>query len=860
MNQNLAEIGTPAPDQRPLSLGLRLVLAAALVLLVLVIGQPSLDAPWILGDEFAFIVNNPDVTGENLEVSAFRRYLEIFLHTHEDLYQPFTILTYAIQWDLGGNRVFQIRLVDLLIHALNALLIWKVLAALLARVSVAPRVLRQGIAWSLAFIWALHPMLAGAWAADMGRTHLLAATFCLLSLLCHLRHIDGLRAAGSSRTATWLWFGGAYALLLLAMINKPVVGWIVILFVLEWILLGLRRTLLAPRIYLVGITCAAFALLTLTTTRDTFALDEMALPIFGNPISRALLGMWIYLRNFVAPFTWLSPWYPPDINTGWTHPEVIAGAGLLLLGALTALFATRRPTTRGVTLGLIWFAATWLPISGVVGARVLAAQDRYMYLPIMGLLLAIGIGLLAWLGRNAERARLRAFVVMATAAVLMLAATPWDRQICREARSALRRAESAVEHNPNDPRVLEFLAATYDYCRGHPIPDDPEFDPVKYYDLSIRAYQAAAALGDRSPEYFPDTRSRAEFHRRISFNFWKLGRFEESLEQAQRAADFEPDAPLTVTRFAHAYRALERWPETLAAYQKLYEIVPQDSVARPFRLLEYADLLVNRFDAPDRALPLYYEILDLPRLEPDQVRLAFLGAARCEVLAGQGSVGYDLALQVFQAEPNNLEAARIIAQYFLRSHEWEKADRAYRGILSQVPTDYESLRGFQNVCLINGNWTDAAFAWQKACETESDNLIFRSHFVWSATCAGQPAAAEWAGKLLEESPENRFACLSMMLIELRQDHVDVALDWIRRAAAGAELPLARELVRAEATLDKMIERGELTADAQLARAALLRATGSEERYREVLDKYIAETPNSKWRSLAEQMREQEVQP
>lgn len=839
---------------------LRLILGAVLVILVLIIGQPRLDAPWILGDEYLFIVNNPDVSGASPGDSIGRRYLDIFLRTHEDLYQPFTILTYAVQWDLGGDRIRNIRLFDVLIHALNGLLVWTVLSALFRRLSLISRWFNHALAWSLALIWALHPMLVGAWAADMGRTHLLAATFCMLSLLCHVKHLDATCSHTASPSKTWFWFLAAYVLLILAMINKPVVGWFLIVFVLEWIRLGLRVTLSSPRLYLVSATCAAFAILTLATTRDTFALDEMALPIFGDPASRALLGLWIYIRNFFAPLHWLSPWYPPVINTGWGHPAVIAGSVLLIAGAFTAVLSARTNSTRGITLGLIWFAAAWLPISGLVGARVLAAQDRYMYLPMLGLLIALGFGLLAWQQRNPRREKLRAYTLILAVTVLMSSAIPWNRELCREGRSALRRAERAVSQNPNDPRVLEFLAATYDFCRGHEIPEEPTLNPLKYLELTVSTLRDAARLGDASPGYFPDLRSRAEFHRRISYSFWKLGFFQDSLEQAQRAYDFEPEAPITWTRLAHAYRGSERWQDTLAAYEKLYEIVPPDSEARPLRLLEYADLLLNRLDAPAQALPLYYELLGMPELGYELRRLAFLGAARCEVLAGQGSEGYELAMQVFRLERDNLEAARIIALYYLRSHEWELADRAYRAILTHTPTDYEVLRGFQNVCIHTGEWREAAFAWQKAYEAVPNDLIFRSHFVWSAACAGEPAAARWAEELLEIAPDNRHACLAKMLVELRAERIDAALEWIRRAAGGPELPLARELVRAEATLEKMIERGELSREALLARAALQQAAGNPDRCRSLLRDYLDAEPDSAWRSLAESMLVQEMHP
>jgi tetratricopeptide (TPR) repeat protein len=833
-------------SRRALHWFLGLLLVAAVVL----VGSPALDAPWIQGDERIFIANNPDVTGLGVSEPTGFRGIDIFLHKHEDLYQPFTILTYAIQWAVGGaNRVFQIRLGDVLIHALNALLLWAVLRALFGRLYPEGNAVTVMTSWALAFIWALHPMLVGTFAADMGRTHLLAATFIFLSLLLHLR---------SLKPGGWGWFLAAYAALLLAMLNKPMVGWVIVVFVLEWVLLGLRRTLLSPRVYLVAGMCVTFALLTLWTTKETLLLEDSPLPIFGDPLARAALGLWIYLRNFVAPLWWITAWYPPDIHTGWSYPLVWLGALVFVVAVLGALLAAGRPRSRGVTLGLVWFLAMWLPVSGLVGARVLAAQDRYMYQPMVGLLLAIGTGLLYWMHRRPDVARHRGLVVMVAALLLGAAALPWDFDICRHARSTLQRATWVAQRHPSDPRVTEYLAAAYDFCRDHDTIEAHRPNPPNFRAKMADALQRAADLAEHSPQYFGNDHNRAEFHRRLSYNFWNIDLYEASLAQAQRARDFEPEAEMTWVRLAHAYRSLGRWEDALRAYEKIEEIMPDDAPDRGLRLVEHADLLLRRLDDPSKALYKFREALALPDLPHDAKRVAILGAARCEVLAGKGSDGFELAMTVFRVEPNNLEAAKIIALYHLRSHNWDQAELAYRGILAQYPTDYEALRGFQNLCVNTGKWTDAAFAWQSAVERVPGDLILRAHFVWSAACCGEEPAGRWADELLEAAPDNRFACLAQMLLAIRAGEFERARQWIAQARRGPKLPLAHEFVRAEATLRIMIERKELPPDAVLLQAALWAEIGNVERGRQLVREYLDAHPDSPWRELAQQILQQEL--
>src|SRR5262245_41726591 len=122
------------PTPRASSRLLTLALAVAIVAAVRWTGSPRLDAPWIQGDERIFIANNGDVTGAGHSESLGSRLVGIFLHRHEDLYQPVPIATYAIEWDLWGpHRVFFMRQTDVLLHAATALLLWSVLATLLRR-------------------------------------------------------------------------------------------------------------------------------------------------------------------------------------------------------------------------------------------------------------------------------------------------------------------------------------------------------------------------------------------------------------------------------------------------------------------------------------------------------------------------------------------------------------------------------------------------------------------------------------------------------------------------------------------------------------------------------------------------------
>jgi len=780
------------------------------------------------------------------------------------------------------------------------------------------------VAWALAFIWSVHPVLVTAWAADMGRTHLLAGTFLLASLMCHLRALDHLvrrrdltraiEAAGGgagnaprsgvrprlplevagelaaqSRSA-WLWFGACFVLLVVSMLNKPMVGWVVVVYALEAARLGWPASLRSPRNALVLVVCAGFAALTLWTTRRTLMLEDSPLPLFGDPVARAALSIYIYLANLFAPGPGLSTWYPPDIQTGWGYWRVWMGVGLTALAAFVSVVAWRRAAYRGVAVGLVWFWAMWLPISGLVGARVVAAQDRYLYQPMIGLLLAIGVALVRWCAAQPAVQRQFVLAICSLAGLLGAAAISWNVQLAAHARSTLQRAIWAADRNPNDPRVFEMLAAAYAFGRTHHTLEDEVPEPPNWTALFEGTLAQAADLARKRPEFFRDGHDRAAFHRRLSYQYWELGReyerlyaraplggrevkrllaqfraagYEEeelleqaekrfllSLDEAQWAAKLEPEAKLTLVRLAYAYRSLGRWNQALDAFQRLERVLPPDAPDWALRNIDFGTLLLYTFNDPARAREKFQAALKHGEMAREARLVATTGLARCEVLVGEGAVGAQLVRRVLAEDPANVDAQHVLALYHLRSHHFEEAAAAYTGLLQRDPLDLQALLLFHEACAQMGNWRAATDSWQRAMELAPEVPVFAVMWVWSLACGAHPDAQPMANSLLESLPDNALASYALMLVALRRGAVDDAVAWARIGARGPALPQTRDHVRAEATLRLLIERRQLPPEAVLVHAALLSELGQTEQAQAAVKLYGEAVPTSPWVELA----------
>jgi len=852
-----------APDPRPGALpwARHAALAAATAVLVLIAGSPALDAPWLPGDEYIFLVDNPDVNPavdpSPLVRPLPRRLAAIFAKVHDDLYQPIPIATYALEWALTGGDPLSFRRTDLLIQALNALLLWWVLhAALTAGRTATPRGFAL-LAWTLATLWALHPMLVTTWAADMGRTHLLSATFALLTLRLYLLWLQDRRIVA---------LVGALLLLIAAMLCKPIPGWVLLALALEAAHRGWRQAARQPAVWIVALICGVFAALTYWTSRTSGLMEDASRGLFGDPLARSALAVWIYFRNLVAPL-WLSFWYLPDPRTGWSYPWVWVGLALAAASVLHAVRAWKRPEMRSAAIGWAWCWALLLPVIGLVGARESAAVDRYMYQPLMGIALVVGALLCRalWAGRSAGHARVVVPVTLLAVVGLVL----FDMAQVGVARSPVRRARRLVELNRGDPRALEALAVAYEFARRHPLSHaDATLVPtgksqVSYFTSLAHATLTEAAATPGLERFFPRPADRGPFHRRLAYRFLLLGDAQASLAQAEQARQLLPGEFLTWRRLAHAYQAVGRYDDAVAAYQQCEALLAtQELATRAAHFTDYGTLLMYELDRDQEACTQFQNALETGKAPLE----AKLGWAVCQIRYGEGAAGFRLIVDILEtirqrgAHPIvQLRAGLALGEYRLRSHHWDEAYGVYKALLQDNPTEYAVLRGFHEACFQSGRIADAVTAWRDAVLKAPGRRELESFLVWAMALSDDDSAARAAEDLMSRDADNPMACLGLAIVELRSGRLERAVELIYRSARGTPVPKAREFERAVGAIQILSKRSELSDEAVVALGAIYSAaefsTEARSACLKLLDVYLARNLDDHVRKIAQIVRD-----
>ena len=293
------------------------------------------------------------------------------------MYRPVLLVTYALNYAVGGYEPFGYHLVNLFLHLLNVLLVWRLAGALGNG--------RGALCGALLFL--LHPVMTEPVNYISSRSSLLAASFCLVALLLMVRQ----RQARWGAAAIAASFAAALGAKSIAVSWLPLAA----AYVWLWGRRELWRLWLAP---------AAIAVVYILFTRSMIA-DAVLTPVRSHGVQWATqvkAGIY-YLWTVIMP-TSLSV-EPQFLPGGF---ELSVGVAALALVSLSAVVARGWRTDRLLAFAGIWFFVTLLPAS-LVPLYILVNEHR-LYLPMVGVALAVG---------NVAAGRYRLPLVVALLAVLL---------------------------------------------------------------------------------------------------------------------------------------------------------------------------------------------------------------------------------------------------------------------------------------------------------------------------------------------------------------------------------------------------------------------------------------------------------
>jgi tetratricopeptide (TPR) repeat protein len=505
----------------------------ALALITLVVFWQVRNFEFIHYDDVEYITQNPHIqSGLNLKSIKWA-----FTTGYASNWHPLTWLSHILDCRIFGLAAGGHHLVNLLLHIINTLLLFVVLAR------------ATGRQWPSAFVaalFALHPLHVESVAWVSERKDVLSGLFWMLTMLAYVRYVQKPSA-------------GMYLLALLmfalGLMAKPMLVTLpfVLLLLDYWPLNRLKTQDLglwtrATKLFLEKVPFFVFStvssVVTFLVQRSAGAVKDIHILPLDIRLANALISYVRYIIRMFRP-TGLAMFYPYDINKLFLRQAIAAAAMLLVISVLVVRFASGR---RYLPVGWLWYIGMLVPVIGLVQVGNQSFADRYTYMPLIGLFIIVSWGmsdvLAGW-----SYGRIIAGVLMSVVISVLSICTFFQVGYWRD---SIRLYEHTLAVTSNNSIIHHNLAFA---LQSKGISDRA----LSHYQQSLRI----------EPNF-------AEVHNNFGIALQSLGRLDEAISHYQQAIKLKPNYVKALNNLGNALSEKGLPGEAVDYFQKGLQFEPNN--------------------------------------------------------------------------------------------------------------------------------------------------------------------------------------------------------------------------------------------------------------------------------------------
>jgi tetratricopeptide (TPR) repeat protein len=566
-------------------------------------------------------------------------------------FYPLTWTTFWIDFHLWGLNPFYYHAENILLHALNAILVWRIL-----------RRLNVPGAWLGAALFALHPVCVEsvAWIAE--RKNTLSGLCFLLSILAALefwlpRNLANQgNPAGTPQPAAnifgpWKFYWLTLAFFLFALWSKTVTATLpgVILLLVWW---KRGRWVLKDWVLMAPFVALGLAMSLITANIEhRFVLAELDAAewqlTFADKFIIAGKALWFYLGKLVwpHPLVFIYPRWNLQPSRALSYLPLAAAMALA-----AGLWFKRNSWGRPALVSLAYFAGVLFPALGffnIFPFRYSFVADHFQYLAAIGplALIAGGITLLSNRLKNQNARQASIGVVLAACAVLTWRQTGIYRNLEELWRDTLA-------HNPTCWMAHDNLGLYL-----------TEF---KRFDEAETHFRAAIQIRPSDHRAYYDLGLKAAI----------VGHLDDAVSNFNKALELAPGFAMAQYQKANVYAREGNLEEAIRDYRAALKDMPDLVMAH----LNLASTLARNGDADGAIEEFNLTLKQQPNYAPAQVGLG-------QALSSKGDFDgaierYRMALQI---DPNSPEALANLANAFLSKNRLDEAINSYRSALELDP-------------------------------------------------------------------------------------------------------------------------------------------------------------------------------
>ena len=553
-------------------MGSRLRLLVALTALTAVLYLPVLNHGFVGLDDDLYVTENVHVR-QGITPESVRW---AFTSTSLGFWHPLTILSHEVDVELFG--------LDPAGHHLSAILLHLFATALLFMAVVS----MTGALWQSALVaclFAVHPLHVEsvAWVAE--RKEVLAGFFWMATIAAYVRYV---RRPAAGRYGMVLFLFGCGLLAKPMLVTLPFV-----LLLLDYWPLGRLRLPTSPG--LSGSAPSKILLEKLPLLVLSLCLSLVAY-LAESRVGALMEGLPLGTRAAYVPIAYLDylrkTVWPRGLTLYYPHPGVAPPAAMIIGSLLVVLGLTimallqfkRRPSA---FVGWLWFIGTLVPVIGLIQIGAHLTADRYMYVPITGLFIAVAWGLADLLS---ARPRWRGTVVLLTLPLIALLFTAARTQIgyWRDDETLFRHALAVTSGNW---LAHSNLGVTY-LKQGRLPAGVAELEASLRIDprqTLVRINLGRALENSGRPEQAVDLYLRGleqpgapapDLLKNLGVTLGRLGRMAEAGKYLEKAVELSPDMADAHYNLGVALMSEGRVEEAIVHYRRAISLNPGDAEAR----------------------------------------------------------------------------------------------------------------------------------------------------------------------------------------------------------------------------------------------------------------------------------------
>jgi len=544
-------------------------------------------------DDPGYVKQNTHVTG-GLTLSGITW---AWTTGHAANWHPLTWMSHMFDAELFGLRPGGHHLTSVILHIVNVLLLF----VLLKRATGA-----LGPSAFTAALFAIHPLHVEsvAWIAE--RKDVLSTMFWWLAMIAYVGYVQQPR----------LWRYLAVCLMMaLGLLAKPMLVTLPLVLLLfdVWPLKRIQAGQPWTRLVLEKLPlfalAAASSVITFLVQQQGGAVTGFGLLPISKRIANALVAYLRYLGKTFWPAD-MAIFYPySEALPGWW----VAGSAVLLIAlSFLAVRAVRR--SPHLFVGWFWYVVTLVPVIGIVQVGTQAIADRYTYVPLVGIFMAIAWSAAAIAPSSA--ARRWALPAVATLVVLALATVAYAQvQVWQNNFTVWTHARAVTQDNyiaENELGVILVNKGQFD--EALPYFERASAMKAEYVEARFNrglAYLRRGRVADSIEQLSITVRLKpdhADAFNNLGFALMSTGKTDEALQSYMQALRLKPEMVDAHNNAGFVLAAAGRVPEAIAHFETAVKLAPDGEAGHMYLGMAYG--AANRLDDAAR------EFREVVRINP----------------------------------------------------------------------------------------------------------------------------------------------------------------------------------------------------------------------------------------------------